>query len=237
MQLLAHDLADAYHQSHRYVTIDFLGGNSRSGLAEYARGSLDIAMVSRGPRSDELRQPPSRAVEIARDGIAIVVHPSNPIQNVSREQLAKIFSGEFSNWSDLASGPVPAGDGSIQVISREQGSGTREVFEQTIMAGRRVTLTAIVQPSSEDVLGYVESNPNAVGYVAFNIWNGNSTTRALSIDNVSASIEKIQSSTYPLMQTYYFVLPLKAGKDVEDFVDFVLAPDTRETITPRAASP
>jgi phosphate transport system substrate-binding protein len=237
MQLLAHDLADAYHQSHPYSTIEIRGGNSTSALAEFALGSLDIALVSRNPRSDELKQPPARVAEIARDGIVVVVHPSNPLTNVSRDQLAKIFSGEVLNWSDLGVQASSGSDGPIQVISREDGSGTRSVFEQNIMTGRRVTLTALVQPSSHDVLKFVESNPDAIGYAAFNLWRGNSTARVLSIDNVSPSLASIQSSAYPIMQTYYFVLPIKANPDVTDFVDFVLSPSGRNVISSRAAAP
>jgi phosphate transport system substrate-binding protein len=237
MQLLARDLGDAYHQAHPYATVELRGGNSTSALAEFARGSLDIALVSRNPRSDELKQPPARVVEIARDGIVVVVHPSNPLTKLSRDDLAKIFSGEILNWSALTGQASKGSDDSIQVISREEGSGTRSVFEQNIMTGRRVTLTALIQPSSRDVLKFVESNPNAIGYAAFNLWNRNSTARVLSIDDVAPSLASIQSSTYPLMQTYYFVVPVEASPDIADFVDFVLSPLARKVISSRAALP
>ena len=236
MQLLARDLADAYHRGHLYAAVEIHGGNSSSGLAEFARGSLDIALVSRSPRSDELKQPAARVIAIARDGIVIVVHRSNPLTNVTREELAKIFSGEILNWSDLSGQPPQAGDGSIQIVSREEGSGLRSVFEQTIMTGRRVTLTALVQPSSRDVFTYVESNPNAIGYAASNQWRGNSTTRALTVDSIAPTLASIQSSTYPLMQTYYFVVSLHATPGVSDFVDYVLSPSARTLISSRMAT-
>jgi phosphate transport system substrate-binding protein len=236
MQLLARDLAEAYHQTHRYATVEVYAGNSNSGLSEFARGSLDLALVSRNPLADEMKQPPARAVEIARDGIVAVVHPSNPIGSVSREQLAKIFSGEILNWSELGA-RAPSGDAdAIQVISREDGSGTRSVFEETIMAGRRVTLTALIQPSERDVLAYVESNPNAVGYAAFNVWNGNSPTRALAIDNVAPTIASIQASTYPLVRTLYLVVPTTLNSEIGDFVDFVLSAPAHALISSRMAT-
>jgi phosphate transport system substrate-binding protein len=236
MQLLAHDLGDAYHKAHPYATIEIRGGNSSSGLAEFARGLLDIALVSRNPRSDELKQPPARAVEIARDGIVVVVHPSNPLTDVSREELAKIFSGQVLNWSELTGQASQGGDDSIQVLSREDGSGTRSVFEQTIMPGRRVTLTALVEPSSRDILSYVESNPNAIGYAAFDLWRGNSTSRALSVDSVAPTLNNVRSSTYPLMQTYFLVLPIKANAQVSAFVDFGLSATGRSLIYSRMAN-
>jgi phosphate transport system substrate-binding protein len=237
MQSLAHDLADAYRQTHPYATIEIHGGNSSSGLAELARGSLDIAMVSSSPPADELRRPPARAVEIARDGIAVIVNPSNPVTNLTRDQLAKVFSGALLNWDDLSGQEVRSGNDLIQVVSREDGSGTRRVFEQTIMTGRRVTLTSLIEPSSLQVLKFVESNPGAVGYAAANLWRGNSKARALSIDNVVPSIQSIHTSAYPLMQTYYFVLLINSGPEVADFVDFVLSPLARGLISARMAPP
>lgn len=236
MQLLAQDLARAYRQSHSYATVEVRGGNSSSGLVEYERGSLDIALVSKNPTSEELKRPPSRAIEIAHDGIVIIVHNSNTLENVSRDQLAKIFSGEILSWSQLSGKPSKGGDDSIQVTSREDGSGTRSVFEQSIMAGRRVTLTALVQPSSRDMLDYVKSSPNAIGYVAFNLWKGNSTTRAISIDGIAPSSSAIQASTYPLMQRYYLVAPIDASPAVSDFIDFVLSASAHELISARVSA-
>jgi phosphate transport system substrate-binding protein len=237
MQSLVQVLADEYHQTHPYATIDIRGGNSSSALAEFARGTLDIAMVSSNPPSEELKRPPARVVEIARDGIAVVVHPSNPLSNISREQLAEVFSGEVLSWSDLTRNAGKGGDDSIQVVSREDGSGTRSSFEQTIMTGRRVTPTALIQPTTVDVLKYVESNPAAIGYTALNVWREGSTARALSIDNVAPTLESIRSSTYPIIQTYYFVLAVKADPDVEDFLNFVLSPAARAVISSNMAAP
>ncbi len=236
MQLLARDLAEAYRQTHPYASVEVRGGNSNSGLTEFAHGSLDIALVARNPRANELKKPPARAIEIARDGIVVVVHPSNPTANVSREQLAKIFSGEILNWSELGAHTLSGEADAIRVISREEGSGTRSVFEEAIMAGRRVTLTALIQPSERDVLAYVESNPFAVGYAAFDVWRGNSPTHALSIDNIAPTMTSVQSSTYPLMRTLYLVVPTEADSDISDFVDFVLSASAREVISNRMAT-
>lgn len=236
MQPLARDLAEAYRQAHPYVSVEVRGGNTNSGLAEFAQGSVDIALVARNPHANELVHPPARAIEIARDGIVAVVHPSNPIANVSREQLAKIFSGEILNWSELGAQALSSDADAIQVISREEGSGTRSAFEQTVMAGRRVTLAALIQPSERDVLSYVESNPAAVGYAAFNVWRGNSPTHALSIDNIAPTITSIQSSTYPLMRTLFLVVPDEADPGISNFVDFVLSAPAREVISNRMAT-
>ncbi len=240
-QLLARDLADAYHQAHAYASVEVSITNSATGLRELAQGSLDLAWVSRNPRADELTHPRARAVEIARDGIAIIVHPSNPVKNVSREQLAEIFSGEVLNWSQLSSTVTvtttvaAAQTDAIQVVSREQGSGTRAEFEQQVMQGRRVTLTALIQSTSRDVRGYVAANPNAIGYISFNLLKNNAQIRALAINNIEPTLDTIQASRYPLMQTYYLIVPHETSPDVSDFVDFVLSASARSLILSRMA--
>ncbi len=240
-QLLARDLADAYHQAHAYASVEVHTTNSSTGLRELAQGMLDLALVSRNPRADELSHPRARAVEIARDGLAIIVHPSNPVKNVSREELAQIFSGEILNWSQLTS-PVTVtttvtanNADAIRVISREEGSGTRADFERQVMQGRRVTLTALIQSTSRDVRAYVAANPNAIGYISFNLLRNTTQVRALSINHVEPTLETIQSSTFPLMQTYYLVVPSEISPDVSDFVDFVLSTSTRSLILSRMA--
>jgi phosphate transport system substrate-binding protein len=237
MQPLITDLANGYHQLRPYATLEILGGNSATGLAELAQGSVNLAMVSRNPRADELSHPPARAVEVARDGIVIVVHSSNPLVNLSRDELARIFAGEILSWSELKVTLPPGAPGTIQVVSREDGSGTRSVFEQTVMLGRRVTLTALVQPSERDVLDYIAANPNAIGYAAFNIWNIQPTTRAVSIDDVAPTLASIQASKYPLMRTFYLVAPIAPSPDVSDFLDFILSDSGRQIVRTRMATP
>lgn len=236
MQLIARDLANAYHKANTFATVEVRGGNSNTGLIEFARGSFDIALVSRNPRSDELKRPPARAVEFARDGIVLVVNSSNSLTNASREQLAKVFSGEILNWSQLSGQASQGADDAIQVVSREEGSGTRAVFEQSIMNGRRVTLTALIQSSSNDVLSYVQTNPNAIGYSAFNLWNGHSADHALSIDGVVPTLASVRSSSYPIMQTYYMVVPIDPKPELKDFIDFVLSVDGQKLVSNRMAT-
>ena len=242
LQLIARDLTEAYRRTHPYATFEIRASNSTIALREFAQGQFDIALASRSPRADELantrtpgeRSPP-RAIDIARDGIAVVIHPSNPLTNVTREQLGKIYTGEIYLWSQLNANLPPGSDDAIQVISREDGSGTRSVFEQIIMNGRRVTLTALTQTSDADVLRYVANNPNALGYVSANVWESQPRVHAMMIDGVAPMHETIQSGAYPLLQTLYFVVADQPRDDVSDFIDFVLSPSGHEVIQNRAA--
>lgn len=172
-------------------------------------------------------------MEFAQDGIFIVVNPANSLKDVSREDLAKIFTGEIFQWSSLGN-PPPAGLDSIQVLSRENGSGTRQVFEQRILAGRRVTLTALERPGNSDVLDYVGSHPNAIGYIAGNFWDTNTRARPLSIDGIAPTRANIQSQKYPLLQTYLLLVEQNPSPDVSAFVDLISANEGRDVIARRA---
>ncbi len=235
LQLVAGDLAEGYQQLRPYAHVDVRMTDSSSGLIELAQGRIDLAFASRNPTAQQLKQIPAHAVEIGRDGLVLVIHPSNPLSGLTRDQLGRVFAGDVLNWSDLTGRKPGGGADAIQVVSREQGSGVRTVFEQAILAGRRVTLTAIVQPSEQDVLDYVSANPAAVGYVSFNIWHNGSQTRALAVDQVAPTLESIQTGRYPLMCTQYLIVPDAAGPDVADFANYAVSADGQSLIASRMA--
>ncbi|MGE5139045.1 MAG: phosphate ABC transporter substrate-binding protein [Rudaea sp.] len=236
MQFLARDLATAFHDAHPNVTIDVQPTNSNTGLLELARGSLDLALVSRNPRADELQPRRAKAVEIARDAIVILVHPSNLLSDLSREQATGIFAGEIINWSELRIEP-PNGADAIEVISRESGSGTRAVFEQLLMRGHRTTPAALVRPGTPRVLDYIQSHPAAVGYASYSAWKNAGALRALSIGGVSPTLDTIQNNSYPLAQPLYLAVPSNAGPEVDAFVDFCDSAEARMLISGRMAPP
>ncbi len=235
-QLLAHDFVEAYHQARPYANVQVSVSNSSTVLREFAMGTDDLALVARNPRTDELTNPAARAVAVARDGIVVVVNPANPVTNLSREQVAKVFAGEILNWSELTKQAAQSDD-AIQVLSREDGAGIRADFEQLLITDRRVTLTAVIETSEADVLAYVAANPNAIGYASFNMWRNGTQGRALSIDNIAPTLTTIQSSTYPLLHTFYLVTPNIENPDLTDFMSFVLSPSARSLITNRMATP
>lgn len=233
-QYIARELSDAFRREHPNTVFDFTTGNAASILNQYRRGDFDLAFISRPPQADELDRTKSQAIEFAQDGIFIVVNPANPLKAISREDLAKIFTGETFQWSSLNI-PPPAGLDSIQVISREDGSGTRRVFEQKALTGRRVTLTALERPGNVDVLDYVGSHPNAIGYIAGNFWDTNTRAQPLSIDGIAPTRANIQSQKYPFLQTYLLLVEQKPWQDVSTFVDLLSANEGRDVIARRAA--
>ncbi len=224
MQWLANALANAYAADHPMVTFSVRAANSTAGLSAASVYSHTIGMVSRVIKPSDLDQ--SRAVVVARDGVAVIVNQSNPINAIQRAQIAQVFSGEVLTW--------PAGPNTgknIVVVSREQGSGTRDAFETMVMGGKRVTLTAVVMPGEAAVVDYVAQHSDSIGYVSMGALMPQ--VHALAVDDVQLSTQTVESQRYPLVRTLSFVLPLQPSPELASFVDFALSPDGQVIIGQR----
>mgnify|MGYP000058818734 CR=1 FL=1 len=231
-QYLARETANAYRRAHPTTTFDFFTSNSTTALRQLAFDQFDFAFIERNPRADELERAQATALELGRDGVVVITHPSNPLTNLTRGDLQKIFTGAFGLWSELGIA-IPNGRDEIQVLMREEGAGTRAVVEEQVLQGERITLTALLQPTNLDMLDYVADHPNAIGYAAANIWNGNSRTRALRIDNVAPTRANIQSSTYPLVQTVFLIVPQTPTANVTSFIEFLSGNEGRSILYQR----
>lgn len=231
-QYIAREAAAAYQAEHPNTTFDFSKTNSTMSLRQLAFGQYDFSFVERNPRADELERANATAFELGTDGLDIVVHPSNMLENLSREDLKKILTGEMNRWSQLNIDP-PGGQDKIQVLAREDGSGMRAVLEEQVMQGARTTPTALVLPTNLDMLDYVAGHPNAIGYVAANIWDSNTHTRTLALDGIAPSRENIGSGKYPLRQTVFLIVPKNSSADVSAFVDFLASSEGRAALQGR----
>lgn len=166
MHRILQDLTAAFSRQHPDVLFVIRGGGSTVGEQLVRNREIDIgastlfAPEEPAGRSAHTSDPLVR-VPIGLDGLALVVHPSNNVDELSLVQLQEIFSGRVLNWQSLGS---DAGD--IQLVSREDGSGARILFESRVMGQERVSLTAVVMPTSADVVKYVARNPQAIGYVS-----------------------------------------------------------------------
>lgn len=226
MHALAQSLADAYNQQRPYVTITVRAANSATGIRAAREYTNTIGLVARAIKPNELVG--TRAVPIARDGIAIIVHPLNPINAIMRTQLVQVFSGEILVW------PLgPMAGKPIVVVSREEGSGTRHAFEAMAMQGTRVTLTAVVMPSEAAVVDFVARTPEAIGYVSMDAVTAN--VRALTIDDVPLTRETVESQKYPFIRALSFVVPQTADVEMQEFVAFVLSAEGQRIVTQRFA--
>lgn len=222
MQPLVEDLAQAYSERHEYVTVDVQGGGSRLGIALASGNQVDIGTASRQPTAEDERDPETGAQRLwwtatAQDGIALVVHPQNAVEGLTLPQARDIFFGRILDWEEMGGTP-----GEIVVVSREDGSGTREVFEEMVMDEKRVTLTAIVMPSSGAVVEYVAGHPTAIGYVSMG--HLSPEVKALPVEGVSPTPEDVQSGAYPLTRPLYLLTGQEPTGEVKAFIEFALSP-------------
>jgi phosphate transport system substrate-binding protein len=231
MQPLMEDLAQAYSERHEYVTFDVQGGGSRLGIALARENQIDIGTASRTPTVKEERDSETGAkrlwwTAIAQDGIALVVHPQNTVGSLTLPQARDIFFGRILDWEEIG-GTL----GEIAVISREDGSGTRGVFEEMVMGEKRVTLTAIVMPSSEAVVEYVARHPTAIGYVSMGYLSPQ--VKALQIEGVSPTPEDVQSGVYPLTRPLYLLTGQEPTGEVKAFIEFASSPTGQAVLEQR----
>jgi phosphate transport system substrate-binding protein len=215
MQGLLEELTGAYTERYNWVSIDIDPRGTQLGLDALREGVVDVALVSRELRPDEAQG--VEAVVIAYDAIAVIVNSQSSVYDLTSEELRGIYAGEILVWSELG-----GQEADIQVVSREDGSGTREAFESAVMKGEDVTTMAAVVPGSEAMGHFVEGNLLAMGYrSSVGLPFG---TRALRIDGLRPDVQAGARGTYPLLRPLQLVIREDARQDTRSFVDFVLSP-------------
>jgi phosphate transport system substrate-binding protein len=165
-------------------------------------GQVEMAACSWPPTAEKLKPKNGATLKmtlVAQDGLAVVVHPSNPLDNLNILQFRGLFQGRILDWRELG-GRL----GDVLVISREDGSGSRAAFESLVMDRRPVTLAAIVMPSSQDVIDYVGSHPLAIGYVSMG--DLASRVKALTVEGVEPTPQPGKEGSSPLSG------PARAGR-------------------------
>ncbi len=213
VQPFAEILAEAYMLIHPDVTIDIQGGGSAAGIMAAQTGTANIGMSSRALTDQEKDL---WFVEIARDGLAIILNPANTITNLTMKQVRDIYSGASSDWSSLG-GSVKK----IHVITREDGSGTRSAFESLVMGKTQITSKAIVQNSNGAVRQLVASDPNAIGFISLGLID--TTIKGVKLDGIAASRANIVNGTYGLSRPFIFLAPSQPNGIAKDFIDFTLS--------------
>ena len=243
MQRALRQLTDEFQRQNPSVLFSIRGGGSTIGVAEIAQGEADIAASTLLPPLEDAASVGSAGASalvrtpVGINGLAIVVHPSNAVRDLSLVQLRDIFSGRVLNWQALGSD-----NGEIQLVSREDGSGSRILFEERVMTGERVSLTAVVMPSSADVAAYVAKRPDAIGYVSRSdvaLWleepdveaaaqaTPDATwpqVRVVRVEGQLPTVENLAEQRYPLIQPLYLVTQGAPTGQVRRFIDFVLSP-------------
>ncbi len=223
MTPMVEELATAFQERQPNVTIDVSGGGSTLGRELAAANQVDLGLTSWSPDG-----PPAgtQSNVIARDGIALVVHPTNPITGLTLIQAHDLFSGRAIEWDEVGGSP-----GLVQVVSREDGSGTRNAFETMVMDDDRVTLTALVMPNSQAVVDYVAGDPQAIGYVSMGYLNGK--VRVVPVEGLLPTPESVSRGEYHLTREFVILSRRGASHETQAFLNFVLSPAGQTIVAQR----
>lgn len=213
VQPFAESLAEEFMRENTGITVDVQGGGSSSGVLAAQSGTADIGMSSRELKGDEKSL---WSVEIARDGLAVIVNPENPIGNLTLNQVRDIYTTSVRNWSQLG-GP----NWEIHFISREEGSGTRSAFESLVMVKSEINPKAIIQDSNGAVRQLVADDPAAIGFVSLGLVNDK--VKALSLEGVHATAENVINGTYNLSRPFLFITKAAPTGMTRQFIDFTLS--------------
>lgn len=215
MSPLLSELAAAFGESSPLIDLGVSGLGTQFGLETLRSGEADLALVSWLPAELD---PGWRATAIARDAIAVIVHPSNPVDGLGLLQLQDLFGGRVYEWAGVLGSARALG--TIQPVSREAESGTRAAFEALVMIEREVTPLALVAPSSRAVIEYVARDPHAIGYVSMGYVT--SEVKVLKVEGELPTPQTAQQGSYPLTREFWLVTADPPIEAVQDFLDFIL---------------
>lgn len=217
---ILNDMIDEFQAINPDVTINYTGTGSSAGIADTLAGSNDLGASSREVKEEE-KADNIKEVVFAHDGIAVITNPANPVADISVENLAKIYSGEITNWNQLGGNDAP-----IVIVSREGASGTRSAFEELIKLEDVGGLSedAMVVEGNGNVQTSVAGNENTIGYVSFSFIDD--TVKALTVENIEATAENAKAGSYPLSRPFLFVYDENNyTPQTQAFVEFVLSED------------
>lgn len=230
MEKVIGSLGEAFQENNEGITFTYNPTGSGSGITAVSEGKCDIGLSSRRLKESELALGLEEMV-LAIDGIAVVVNPGNPVADLSMEQIAAIYTGQITNWSEAG-----GTDGEIVVIGREAGSGTRDGFE-SITGTEGTCVLRQELTSTGGVIAAVESNENAIGYAS--LASVNESVTALSVDGVTPSPETVLDGTYAIQRP--FVLVTRSGEKLsgsaQKFMDYALSAEAGPIIEKAGAVP
>ena len=223
-------LGESFMEANSGTTFTYNPTGSGSGIQAVSEGRCDIGLSSRALKDDE-KASGLKETTLALDGIAIIVNPQNPVKDLSLEQIAKIYTGEITNWKD-----VGGNDAEIVLIGREAGSGTRDGFE-SITDTKDACQYRQELTSTGDVITTVSQNPNAIGYASLAAIKD--SVKALTVNGVAPTEATVKDGTYLVQRP--FVLVTKEGVSLSEtaqkFFDFATSADAASIISAAGAVP
>jgi len=232
--------AERYQTEHAQVRISVTGGGSGTGIAALLNGTVDIANASRKIKEEELQEARTKGVEpvelvVARDAIAVIVNPENPVSNLTIEQISDIYSGKIKNWADVGGEDRP-----IVRLSRETNSGTHVYFLETVVRRGEsenktlFSMDTLLLPSSEGIVAEVRQNPNAIGYDGLGYVPDDLKTIAIAKEAGGAyilpAIDTVNDKTYPIARDLYMYTDGEPTGPVKDYLDWILSVEAQQIV-------
>jgi phosphate transport system substrate-binding protein len=218
---IAQKVAEAYMKEHPDVAISISGGGSGNGIKALIDKTTDIANSSRTIKPEEAEQAKAKGANpveliVAYDCIVPIVHPDNPLKDITLDQLKALYKGEIKNWKEIGGANKP-----IVIISRDTSSGTYEVWEEKVMKKERVFPGALLQASNGAIVQAVSKNPNAIGYIGLGY--AEKTVKLISVNGIVGSKETTLNKTFPISRPLYMYTPALPAGDVKSFMDYVIS--------------
>jgi phosphate transport system substrate-binding protein len=234
VQPFAEMLSQEFDRLHTGQMVDVGGGGSTFGIQAVTENIAEIGMCSRSLKAEEAGK--FTGITIAMDGLAVVVHGSNIVNGLTRVQIRDIFRGAITNWREVGGQDSP-----IRLITREEGSGTREAFVKLVMeageksatkgsaaattsqhVANRISRKAMTQESNGAVKELVKHDRGAIGYMSLGLVKDE--LKILAVDGVYPSLENVTTRRYPLMRPFLYVVRGTPSKGAQAFIDFTLSP-------------
>lgn len=220
---LMEKIQEKYEEENGNTTLEIQQNGSGAGIKDVISGISEIGMSSRELKDDEKTS--VQGTIVAYDGIALLVNPENPVKNISLEDVKKIYTGKITNWKELG-----GDDSAIVVVSREEGSGTRDAFQEIVgYESEELIKDATISDGSGAVKTIVAGNKNAIGFASFEFIDN--TVKALEIDDVAPTAENVKAGEYKISRPY--ILVTKEGSLTEEgqkLIGFVLSAEGQQIV-------
>jgi len=231
---LSQKFAEIFMKSNPSSKLIVTGGGSGVGISALVDGTTEIAQSSRKIKFSEKQKlndggKTAKEVIVAYDALAVIVHPSNKVTNLTREQLEGIFTGKITNWKE-----VGGEDLKIIPYARETSSGTYEFFKENVLKNKNYKSGIMSMPATGAIVQSISQTKGAIGYVGLAYLNSNVKAIHVSYNKgatyVEPSVANAKNATYPIVRPLFYYYEAKSESKVKPFIDFVLSPTGQKIV-------
>ena len=230
---VAQQTAERFMNQHPDTRVTVTGGGTGVGISALLDNTTDIAMASRPIKFSGRMKIKSAGEDVAEivvayDALAVVVHPSNPVKQLTRQQLEDIFRGKITNWKQ-----VGGDDRKIVVYSRETSSGTYEFFKESVLKNKNYMASSLSMPATGAIIQSVSQTKGAIGYVGLAYVSPRVKTLSVSYDGkhyAAPTVENATNKTYPIVRPLYYYYNVKKKAEIDPLIQYILSPDGQDII-------